>query len=396
MTHKITPAVENSSLRGYFIEIMKIVIAPDSFKHCLSAPEVAAALADGWRAARPGDELELVPLADGGEGFTAALTRALGGGFAASPAHDALGRPLTARYGVAGETRIVEMAAAAGIELLKNEERDALRASTYGFGEILRRLAGEGAGEIIAGIGSSATSDGGAGCAQALGWKLFDAFDRELPPGIGGGDLGRVARIERPPEAFPCRMTVACDVTSPLTGPEGAARRFSGQKGASAEEIEILERNLAHWGDLWVAQGLAAGYGRAGDGAAGGLGFFLGNGLRAEMVPGAELLFRAVDFEKRLAGAGLVITGEGRSDEQTGGGKLPLRVAELAARHGIPTVLVSGALDCGAGGLPGFAAAFSIASGPGTLEAALAAAPENLRRMGGNLARLVKCGEKTR
>ena len=378
---------------------MKIVIAPDSFKNALRSVEVARALAEGWRSRRPDDEVLTIPLSDGGEGLTEAVVRATGGSFRSVAAHDPLMRPVTAQIGfTGGATRraVMEMAAASGIELLKREERDPLRSTTFGAGELLRALLDEKPAEIIIGIGGSATVDGGAGLLQALGARFFDAAGNELPPGMGGGELKRAANADFSglhPALRHTRIRVACDVTNPLLGQQGAAAVFGPQKGADPAAVAELESQLEHWQKLLLA---ALGDPELrpdapGDGAAGGLGFALRTVARGVPESGAKLVMEIAGMREVLAGAALLVTGEGCSDAQTVCGKLPAVAAETARKAGVPTVLCSGALRGDTGALETvFAAVFSIAAGPGNLDDAIAATRENLRRCGANLAGLAQ------
>ena len=372
---------------------MKIVMAPDSFKGALRSPEVASALAAGWRAVRKTDEVVEIPLADGGEGTAEALCRSTGGRRVEVSAHDALMRPVAAEYVVlgGGTAAVMEMASASGIELLSRDELDPLTATTYGAGEVLLAALRSGADEVVIGIGGSATVDGGAGFLQALGAEFYDASGRLLPRGIGGGSLERIARIDLSAlDALPDRkLTVACDVTNPLLGENGAAAVFGPQKGATPETVPVLERNLCHWSELLKSAGVTTDCMSAGDGAAGGLGFALRAVMKAEMRSGAELVIRLSGLPKALENADLVITGEGCSDRQTVCGKLCSVVAKHSSAAGVPAVLCSGALHGGTAELERvFAAVFSIAAGPGTLDAAIAATGENLRRAGANIAGL--------
>ena len=377
---------------------MKLVIAPDSFKDALRSYEVALALADGWRGRRPDDEIVTVPLSDGGEGLTEAVVRATGGVSRTFDLHDPLMRPIRAQGGFTGGDRrraVMEMAAASGIELVRKEERNPLRTTTYGAGELLGRLLDEAPEEIIVGIGGSATVDGGAGMLQALGARFFDAAGRELPVGMGGGDLSRAVRADFGgihPALRRTRIRVACDVTNPLLGPRGSAAVFGPQKGATPAMVAELECQLAHWRKLILETlGAAVPPEHPGDGAAGGLGFALRTVAGGLPESGAALVMELADMKKALRGASLLITGEGCSDSQTVCGKLCAVAAEYARREGVPTVLCSGALRGDTAPLETlFAGVFSIAAGPGSLDDAIAATRENLRRCGANLAGLAR------
>lgn len=373
---------------------MKIVIAPDSFKGALRSPQVAAALADGWKSVREDDELIAIPLADGGEGTAEALQLATGGECVEVPAHDALMRPVRSEYSVlgGGDTVVMEMATAAGIELLTSDELDPVTATTYGAGEVLlAALKRKGVGKVVVGIGGSATVDGGAGFLQALGVKYFDAEGNLLPPGIGGGSLHKIARIDASAlaETIKCDLIVACDVTNPLLGERGTVAVFGPQKGVTPELKPRMEENIRHWAEVVMRSGLADRCDVPGDGAAGGLGFAMRAVLKAEVRSGAGLVLDLSGFDKAARGASLVITGEGCSDEQTAYGKLCAVVAEHAEAAKVPTVLCSGALRGDTYLLEKrFSGVFSIAAGPGSLADAIAATHENLRRAGANLAKL--------
>ena len=372
---------------------MKIVVAPDSFKGALRSPEAAATLAAGWKSVRAADEVIEIPLADGGEGTAEALRLATGGKRVAIPAHDALMRPVQAEYSILGDdkTIVMEMAAAAGIELLERDEMDPLAATTYGAGEVLLAALKSGASKIVVGIGGSATVDGGAGFLQALGVKYFDVDGKPLPPGIGGGSLCRIRRIDASALTgiSGVELVVACDVTNPLLGETGTVAVFGPQKGVTPELKPRMEENILHWYEVMRECGLADRCDAPGDGAAGGLGFALRTALKAKNSSGASLVLDLSAFDAAVHGAALVITGEGCSDEQTVYGKLCAVTAERAAAAGVPTVLCAGALRGDTSVLEKhFAGVFSIAAGPGTLEEAIAATRENLRRAGANLARI--------
>ena len=369
---------------------MKIIIAPDSYKGAMRAEKVAQILAEGWQSIRPDDEVVCIALSDGGEGMATALAAARNGRFIEIPTFDALMRPVSGKAAVLDNTAVLESAEANGIEHLSKSELNPLAASTYGVGIMLKKLLDSGFRDLLVGIGGSATVDGGAGMLQALGAKFFDRRDLLLPEGIGGGGLRDVAKVDisaLDKRLMECRIKVACDVTNPLCGPDGAAEVFGPQKGASAEMVRSLDENLRHWAALWGDNAV-----HPGDGAAGGLGFALRKILHAELVSGAQLVMRYSGFLDALPGSSLVITGEGCSDEQTVCGKLCACVAEAAAGHRIPTVLISGALRGDTTALEKiFCGCYSIAPGPVSLDEAIAGTGKNLRRMAANLAELISC-----
>ncbi len=327
-------------------EIRKILIASDKFKGSLSAPEACAAIARGLARRWPQAVIEVCPIADGGEGFAAALEGPLHGRWIETPCHDALGRLIRASYLVADSTEgvvaVMEMATASGMWRLSNDERDILLANTFGTGELMRHAIEQTrAQRIILGIGGSATNDGGAGMAAALGVRFLDSNGLPLAPspGIWRGRLARIdasKRISLPP------VTVACDVASPLLGPSGATRVFGPQKGADESTIPVLEAALE---TLVNAAGGAVSAVRPGAGAAGGLGFGLLHFVGATLVSGFDLLADLTGLEKRIAAADLVVTGEGSLDGQTLAGKGPAGVARLARSHGKPVWVFCGRSD---------------------------------------------------
>ncbi|MFC5403256.1 glycerate kinase [Cohnella soli] len=329
---------------------MKIVLAPDSFKGSLTAQLACEAMETGIRRVMPDAEIVQVPMADGGEGTAQCLVDATGGQMRAVTVRGPLGDPVQAQYGVLGDgtTAVIEMAEASGITLVPAEHRDPLSASTYGTGELIRQALDDGCRSFLLAIGGSATNDGGAGMAQALGAKLLDEDSSELSP--GGGALGRLQRIDLSAldeRLASCSFQVACDVQNPLCGPTGASFVYGPQKGATPEMVEELDRNLAHYADV-IHQELGVDVAeRPGAGAAGGLGAGAMAFLRAELKSGVELVVRASELERKLEGTDLVITGEGRSDAQTQYGKTPFGVSTTAQRAGVPAWLVVGSVGPG-------------------------------------------------
>lgn len=372
---------------------MKIVIAPDSFKESLSAAEVAAAIAAGLREVWPQAELLCRPMADGGEGTVVALVAATGGEYRETVVRDPLGEPVAATWGWIAESRsaVIEMAAASGLHLVAAERRDALRACTWGTGELIRAALDAGAERIVLGFGGSATNDAGSGMLRALGARLEDAEGRPLA--CGGAALAQLARIDLSgldPRLAQVDFEVACDVDNPLCGPHGAAQVFGPQKGATPEQVRQLDAALTHFADV-CAQTLGRdGRDLPGCGAAGGIGFAARTFLAATFRPGIELVAEVSGLEQAVIGADLVITGEGRLDLQTLHGKTPMGVASIAKRHGVPVIALAGMLGEGYQQLYGHGidAAFSLAPGPISLADALADAPRLLRQRAVDIARL--------
>lgn len=370
---------------------MKIIIAPDSYKGCLRSIEVCEYLSRGIEQVRPDAEIVKLPMADGGEGSVDAVVSATKGKLVSLDVHNPLGKKIEAHYGILGngETAIMEMAFASGIELLDREDLNPWLTTTYGTGEIIRAILETGIRDIIIGIGGSATNDGGAGMAQALGYQFENAVC-----GCSGGGLGDISGISAEnvmSELKDCRIRVACDVNNPLLGEKGATMVYSAQKGSDQSMREKLEANMANYAAVLKKAGFANDCEHPGDGAAGGLGFGLRTLLGGEMVSGAELIIEIVGLKENLAGADLLITGEGCTDFQTAHGKLCAVIAQAAKDAKVPAVLVSGALLGDLSGLSdSFAAMFSTTSSPCSLEEAFKQTPANLVRMGRNLAGLVQ------
>ncbi|HRP95594.1 MAG TPA: glycerate kinase [Rhodocyclaceae bacterium] len=381
--------------------VVKIVIAPDSWKESLSAPEVARAIEAGFRAVFPHAEYRVLPVADGGEGTVDALVAATGGRRIAVTVSGPLGEPVEAFYGLGGDgaTAFIEMAAASGLALLPPARRDPLHASSRGTGELIRAALDAGAHHLILGIGGSATNDGGAGMVQALGARLLDDDGRDLAP--GGAALATLARIDvagLDARLADCVIEVACDVDNPLTGPHGASAVFGPQKGASAGMVRLLDANLARYAriierDLGVAVADVAG---AGAGAAGGMGAAMLAFLGARLRPGIDIVVEAAGLEQAVADADLVVTGEGRIDGQTVHGKTPVGVARVAARHRKPVIGIAGSLgaDAAAVHAQGIDAVFSVLHKPCTLDEALGEAAANVTLAARNVAATLRLGTR--
>lgn len=327
----------------------RVVVAPQSFKGSADAVTVAAAIARGLRRVWPRADCVEVPLADGGEGTVHALVRATNGELRRSRVHDPLLREIDAEWGILGDrtTAVVEMAAASGLPLLREDERDPRVTSTRGTGELILAAAATGAHRIVVGIGGSATNDGGAGMARAFGYRFFDRDGNELPE--GGAALARLGRIDgqTDPRLIRPSIEVACDVRNPLLGPEGASAVFGPQKGATPDMVRELDAALRRYADVverFVGRGIRD---VPGAGAAGGLGAGLLAFLDAHLVSGAQLVLDAVRFDRRLDGATLVVTGEGRIDGQSAYGKLTQAVTAAARRRGVRVVAVAGMLGEG-------------------------------------------------
>lgn len=324
---------------------MKIVIAPQAFKGSLHAADVAEAIARGIRQVFPDAQLVLVPIADGGEGTVEALVRSTGGSFQQSRVMGPLGEMVNARWGMLGDgrTAVIEMAAASGLPLIPREERNPLLTTTYGTGELVARALDRGVTKLIIGIGGSATNDGGVGMAQALGVHFLDGAGRELPLGAAG--LSRLAKVDisgLDPRLREIDVEVASDVNNPLCGPNGAAAVYGPQKGATPDMVRELDAALGHYADILHRDLGIDIKDMPGAGAAGGLGAGLVSFLHATLNPGVEIVFRALGMGKVVAGADLVITGEGRMDSQDIYGKAPIALAQRAKRLGIPTIAIVG------------------------------------------------------
>jgi glycerate kinase len=374
-----------------FLKKVKVLFAPDKFKGSLPAAAVAEALARGWKSVLPDTECCFAPIADGGEGFSQALAKALGAEWVTLDSVDALGRPIQARYAWVGEERtaIIEMSEASGLWRIAPSERDPQRANTYGTGLLLRDAVGRGARRILLGLGGSATTDGGAGMAAALGFRFLAAdSQREIEP--WPCQLPQISRIDAGAVPALPEIVAACDVQNPLLGPRGTAAVFSPQKGADPATVVLLEEALAHF-----ARVAEEGSGRRcaevpGAGAAGGIGFGLMAFCGASLEPGFELVARALSLQQRMASADLVLTGEGRLDSQTLDGKGPAGVAAMARALRKPVIAFAGSIEEHARVYAPFDAVVPVVDRPVSLEEAMQDAEPFLERAAARTARLLR------
>ena len=355
---------------------MKIEIAPQGFKEGLTGIEVARAMSVGVIRVWENAEITLLPVADGGDGTLQSLVDASAGRIVSSEVEDPLGRPIDAEWGALGDgtTAVIEMARSSGLALLRPDERDPLTTTTFGVGQLMLEAVQRGYRKLIIGIGGSATNDGGAGMAQAIGANLLDSDGEELAR--GGAALLGIDRIDTScidRDVANAEIEVACDVNNPLCGPTGASAIFGPQKGADSETVKLLDRALARFSEV-----IARDIGRQvtdtpGAGAAGGLGAGLLAFTQATLRPGADIVMDALGVEKRLEGASLVIVGEGQIDKSTVFNKAPVAVANLAKSHSIPTIAIAGSLGEGWHEVHqhGISAAFAIENRPMTLQTAM-------------------------
>ncbi|MDR2417623.1 MAG: glycerate kinase [Treponema sp.] len=379
---------------GDKVAIMEVLIAPDSFKGNMSAPEVCDAIAEGVLWVDTGAAVRKVPLADGGEGTAWAITSATGGRFVSTRVSGPLGKPVDAVFGLIDNGRVaaLDMASASGIELLRREELNPMKTTSYGTGQLIAAALDSGAREIIIGIGGSATNDGGIGMLSALGFRLLDKQGKPLVQ--GGEALAAIASIDVSRADLRLKQTrirVACDVSNPLLGPTGASAVFGPQKGATPEQVAALDAGLAKLAVAWIQAGLAADVTQNGDGAAGGVGAALRICLDARMESGALLVMKYAGFFDALAHADLVITGEGMSDAQTADGKLCSVVARESRKAGVPVALLSGALGANPATLLNtFDYAASIARGQTSLDAMIRDSRADLSFAAENLIRATR------
>lgn len=361
--------------------MMKIVLAPDSYKGSLTSEAVCDAMEVGIRRVVPHATVVRVPMADGGEGTVQSLVAATGGTILQETVSGPLGERVEARYGLLGDgvTAVIEMAEASGLVLVPPELRNPLLTTTYGTGELIRAALNRGCRKFLIGLGGSATNDGGAGMMQALGVKFLDEAGQELS--TGGGDLGRLQEIDLTgldPRTRESQFRIACDVDNPLCGPTGASAVFGPQKGATPAMVERLDRHLAQFAAQIQAVTGKSVLHLPGAGAAGGMGASLVAFLQGELKRGVEIVIEATRLQEHVQGADLVFTGEGQCDAQTLRGKTPLGVAQVAKRAGVPVIVLAGSIGQGVEELylHGVQSVFSILNRPMSLSEAQHHAPE--------------------
>ncbi|MEZ8493679.1 glycerate kinase [Vibrio splendidus] len=391
---------------------MKIVIAPDSFKESLSAVSVAACIEKGFREIFPDAEYVTLPLADGGEGTVDVLLQGLVGQKRTYQVEGPLGALVNAEWAMLepsdrnpNKTALIEIAAASGLDLLKPEQRDPLVASSFGTGQLILEAIEQGAQTIILGLGGSATNDGGAGIVQALGGRLLDSKvqdDDGQELNRGGAALAELASIDLTGLDSRCadvELIVACDVDNPLCGDNGASHVFGPQKGATPDQVLILDKALANFAQIAESQGCVGGddpvHKRTGYGAAGGTPMGLGLLFNMQIKPGIEMVLDVLQADEILKGADLVITGEGQMDNQTLQGKTPYGIAKRASLQGIPTIGIAGSLGAEVEALYGeMSSLFGTVRSPQPLNQVLQEAEVNLTRAARNIAATLKLGRK--
>lgn len=355
---------------------MKIILAPDSYKGSLTAIDACAAMEKGIEKAYPDADIKSMPMADGGEGTVDSLVRATNGKTYEKEVVGPLGEPVKARYGILGDgvTAVIEMAEASGLYLISVDQRNPMKTTTFGTGQLIKEALDRGCRKFILGIGGSATNDGGVGMASALGVKFLDKDGRSI--GHGGGSLKELKRIEV--SSLDSRIKtstfqVACDVDNPLCGKRGASFIFGPQKGADEKMVIQLDKNLAHYARI-IERDLGVNVMNIpGAGAAGGLGAGMLAFLGASLKPGVQMVIETVKLEEILKDADLLITGEGKCDSQTIMGKTPFGLAKIAQKYNVPVVIIAGSLGDGAEALFDFGVIgmFSMVKGPISLDDAM-------------------------
>lgn len=353
----------------------KIVIAADSFKGSLNSGQVANSVEKGIIKVFPHCEIHKVFIADGGEGTVNALVETLKGKLVTVKVNDPLMRPIDVFYGIIdnGKTAVIEMASASGLPLISPEERNPMKTTTFGTGELIKDALSRGCRRFLVGIGGSATNDAGVGMLQALGYRFFDVRGNELEK---GGEI--LSQIEKIDDSFVVKdirnseFIIACDVSNPFSGENGAAYIFSPQKGANPDMVKLLDEGLKHFADVIKKYNGVNINNLPGAGAAGGLGGGFKAFLNASLVSGIKMVLEAIGFEKLIKNADLIITGEGKLDVQTAMGKAPRGVLDIAEKYNIPVIAIGGAVEAfGELNRQGFAAVFPILPAPSTLKRAM-------------------------
>jgi len=374
---------------------MKIIIAPDSFKESLSAMGVAQAIETGFKQIYPDATYVKLPMADGGEGTVQALVDACGGRIEKVNVTGPLGQPVAAFYGILEEsqTAVIEMAAASGLDLVPSSQRDPLKTTSYGTGQLILSALEKGLKNIIIGLGGSATNDAGIGMMQALGASFKDSTNQEIA--FGGKNLAQIENIDLSgltPLLQEAQLSVACDVDNPLCGPLGASYIFAPQKGATPEEVKQLDAALSHFAQIVHKELGEDIIDFPGAGAAGGMGAAFVALLHSKLQPGIDIVIQANHLQEAMQDADLVITGEGRIDSQSIHGKTPIGVARCAKKYQLPVIGIAGSLseDCAVVHEYGIDAVFSIINGAVSLETALQAAEKNLILTSRNIAATLK------
>lgn len=376
--------------------MMNIIIAPDSFKECLSANEVAVAISNGVLKVIPDAQVHKIPISDGGEGLLNTLMPGSGGKFVEVAVKDPLMRSIKATYGILEDKRtaVIEMALASGLELLKEHEKNPMLTSTYGTGQLIKDALDKGCTKLIIGIGGSATNDGGAGMARALGARFLNVKGEELKE--GGGSLNELESIDLndfDSRLSHCEVVVACDVSNPLTGSNGASMVYGAQKGGNPEELNKLDENLAHFAEK-IKTDLNKDIAEIpGAGAAGGIGAALLAFMQGKLVNGIGLVLETLRMEEYIKNADLVITGEGKIDGQTLHGKTIAGIAKMAKKYGVPVVVITGKIgedidpiyDMGVCGV------YSIVNQPMDLHRAITEAPQLIQNSVKNIVGTIKC-----
>lgn len=374
---------------------MKIVIAPDSFKESMTALEAAQSIEYGFKKIIPEAEYIKIPMADGGEGTVQSLVDATEGEIIYRTVTGPDNKPITAFFGISGDkkTAIIEMASASGLHLIKKNKRNPLTTTSKGTGELITESLNLGINHLIIGLGGSATNDGGAGMAQALGARLLDESKNEIGP--GGECLSKLHSIDitkLDSRLHNIKIEVACDVDNPLTGERGASSVFAPQKGATPEMVTQLDNNLSHFAQV-LRKDLNKNVDKVkGTGAAGGMGAGLLAFTNAKLKKGFNIVENAVKLEETIQQSSLVITGEGKLDNQIIFGKTPNGVAFIAKKHQIPVIGIAGKINRNQQIIynTGIDALFSISTGPMSLKQSFADAKDNTESLSENIARLIK------